>query len=919
MASDRIASPMGADVGAGLGLDNSIASTVPPAANGAAGLAGVAGTAASADLSPNGVYSAVTPQLGASELGRLGSEHTLPFLSALFAPGDHFEIRVITKGNGARSSQFTEVWRATAWAICNDQEHAPGGTYVTINPGLPDATSAATSDQDVLCRRWLPIDVDPVRPKESSATDAERDAARQVRELAIDRLKGLGFSEPIRVDSGNGFHAYFRVDLPADDGKRVNRLLRLLAREVNSGSAKLDTTVSNAARIMRLPGTMNRKGEPTSERPHRYCLLESVPDHLVAMTNAQFDQILSVLEAESAAAQGPGGTTAGKKSAVRPPGKARATLALPQLGRIEKECSFMRHCRDDAASLSEPHWHAWAGIVGPCRGGEALFHEISQAHPGYSQPEAAEKLARAMAQAGPRTCQNIAEDLGHEGCITCKHMGKITSPIQLGSAAGNGTEVHEFARRFVEQHYTHDGRETLIHWEGTFYAWQDGAYPVLPEEVLKSKVHAQAVTEAEQLEGKPDVPPKPKDVHNAVETLRRIVQVETPAEDHTWLRNQEGRPPAADLIVARNGLVSVITGELLPHTPEFFARATASFEFDPLAAAPEWEGFLGELLDGDDEAMRALQEFSGYLLTADTSHQKFLMLIGPPRSGKGTICRVLEALVGEKATFRGVLDGLSAQFGVQSLIGTRLATFGDVRFNDRANTKLLSLLLSITGGDRPALARKYLPDYTGPLQVRFVVCANEVPTVNDPSNALAARALSIRLTRSFEGKEDTGLSERLLQELPGIFNWALEGLRRLRSRGRFQQPQSGKEVLETLRNQSSPLGEFVEHLCVLDADRDVEVANVYAAYQAWCTDRGEQPMPRQRFLGDLTAAFPAISRRQLARGTARPRCLVGIGLRLEGDPRPLEDQTPALRLATDPDERGAAPPGVGGLMPNDAA
>jgi putative DNA primase/helicase len=59
-----------------------------------------------------------------------------------------------------------------------------------------------------------------------------------------------------------------------------------------------------------------------------------------------------------------------------------------------------------------------------------------------------------------------------------------------------------------------------------------------------------------------------------------------------------------------------------------------------------WLDFLNDLWPDDAESIDTLQEIAGYLLTARTDLQKFFMIIGPPRSGKGTIIRVLTALLG---------------------------------------------------------------------------------------------------------------------------------------------------------------------------------------------------------------------------------------------------------------------------------
>lgn len=139
------------------------------------------------------------------------------------------------------------------------------------------------------------------------------------------------------------------------------------------------------------------------------------------------------------------------------------------------------------------------------------------------------------------------------------------------------------------------------------------------------------------------------------------------------------------------------------------------------------------------------------------------------RSGKGTIARILTALVGPANTAAPTLAGLGGQFGLQALIGKQLAIISDARLGGKADIHAVTEnLLRITGEDFIGVPRKHLPDYTARLPWRsLVIMTNEVPALADSSGALPSRFIVLRLTRSFYGDEDTGLTDRLLAELPG--------------------------------------------------------------------------------------------------------------------------------------------------------
>jgi hypothetical protein len=137
--------------------------------------------------------------------------------------------------------------------------------------------ASLTSDQDVIARKWLPIDLDPVRPSGISSTDQEHENAIMRAYELRGALRADGFPDPIVADSGNGGHLLYLIDLPANDDGLIKRCLQALAYRFDDEAVRVDQSVSNPARIWKLYDTFSRKGDSVPNRPHRMARILEVP------------------------------------------------------------------------------------------------------------------------------------------------------------------------------------------------------------------------------------------------------------------------------------------------------------------------------------------------------------------------------------------------------------------------------------------------------------------------------------------------------------------------------------------------------------------------------------------------------------------------------------------------------------------
>ena len=329
-----------------------------------------------------------------------------------------------------------------------------------------------------------------------------------------------------------------------------------------------------------------------------------------------------------------------------------------------------------------------------------------------------------------------------------------------------------------------------------------------------------------------------------------------------------------------NGLLHLPTRRLRPHTSNFFNHHSLSFAYDPECGPPRrWLAFLDELWGDDPSSIDALQETMGYLLGGGTRQQKMFLLVGPKRSGKGTIGRVLTGLLGKHNFASPTLASLSTNFGLSPLIGKPLALISDARLSGRSdNSIVVERLLSISGEDSLTIDRKYREPWTGRLPTRLLVMTNELPRLADVSGALASRFIVFALTKSFYGRENPKLTDELLTEAPAIFNWALDGLDRLNQRGHFVNPETGANAIQQLEDLSSPVATFVRDNCELGQERRTSVASLWTTWKTWCESEGRKPGSKAGFGRDLQAAVPGVKKTRPLKGGSRPYIYEGIGL-----------------------------------------
>lgn len=323
----------------------------------------------------------------------------------------------------------------------------------------------------------------------------------------------------------------------------------------------------------------------------------------------------------------------------------------------------------------------------------------------------------------------------------------------------------------------------------------------------------------------------------------------------------------ARTIATENGLLdldpdTVPEERLQPLEPEHYALSQLPVEHDHEAEAPRWERYIEESVEED---MRdALQEFAGYcLLDGELPYEKVLLLVGEGSNGKTKFLNVMTELLGTENTTGHALGDLAhSEYHRAELFGK----FANIDADITGGIGHGGMFKKLSGGDRKVSARRpYEEPFDFHPTTKQLYSANEVPDAKDDTDAFYRRWVMVEFPRTFTDPGEPGpdkdpeLERKLLEELPGILNWAIDGLHRLLEQGHFTNEGSTEEKRRRWMDWGNSIEKFIS-ACIDEeapkADRGKHTTRgVYARYSAWCHQAGETPDPDQ---GKLTSAIKTL-------------------------------------------------------------
>jgi len=542
--------------------------------------------------------------------------------------------------------------------------------------------------------------------------------------------------------------------------------------------------------------------------------------------------------------------------------------------------------------MSEPEFPQWisdnlASGEGGLRSAYTIIRELRQAH-----HVADEKIVELVAGSALMQGQDDAK------AIVLKALRQLAANESQVIVIKKKSDWPTTNRMFIKTTWPH-----LLRYKKEFFDYESGAYRSVSDATISASAWqwlAAAKIEAKDEETnkyttKPFCPLS-KDVTELVTASTHDRHLLDTAQWPMWMSGFPGtQPTAIDCVSFPNGILDTGTGKFFKPTSAFLTFNAVEFDYNPDADAPKlWLDTLAQYWPNDPQCLLCLQEWFGYLITTNAKFHKALMLLGPRRSGKGTILEVLEKVIGSSNVAATSLQEFGERFGLQSLLQKSVAIIPEAVIDPKNDnvTVIKSNLLRLSSNDLMSVQRKNTTTWTGRLCVRVVMVANELPHFKDNGGALAGRYIILPMLQSFYGHEDKTLAKRIIAtELPGILNWALQGLERLLRQDHFTEPASGELLREDMADLASPLKPFIEDCCEFAEGDRVEKQALYRVYLRDCAERGMKfPSNAAVFGRDLISAGGAKIRSIKERhGTKWRRFYGGIRLTVPAPAEPMED------------------------------
>ncbi len=363
------------------------------------------------------------------------------------------------------------------------------------------------------------------------------------------------------------------------------------------------------------------------------------------------------------------------------------------------------------------------------------------------------------------------------------------------------------------------GYENILCSKDTIWTWNNNGVWVMSEDrSIKQKI--QRVLDGHDY--------RKSEIDSILDIIKTVVY----KENHSFDFQKES-------INCQNGELIYINKNwvLSSHKRENYRTSQIPVHYDLNAKCPMFDKFLDEIFSNNHEKEKLIQlvyETIGYCLLSTSEYEKFFIFLGSGANGKSVLLRVITELLGQK----NVAGVQPYKFENSFQLAHLFCKLANIITEIPKNHKLADgPLKAITSGELITAEYKHQKPFDFRPYCTLIFATNYMPHTSDFSNGLLRRIIIIPFNRVFQEKEqDRKLADKLILELPGIFNRALQALKMLFERGEFTKVDSCEEAKREWELQNNHLLQFIEDKCITDINSEEQSGKLFDEYTKWCSD-----------------------------------------------------------------------------------
>jgi len=299
-------------------------------------------------------------------------------------------------------------------------------------------------------------------------------------------------------------------------------------------------------------------------------------------------------------------------------------------------------------------------------------------------------------------------------------------------------------------------------------------------------------------------------------------------------------------IVLNGKLLDWKAGKLLPWDPSYRATINFDIDFDADAVCPNWLAYMEEWLP-DVGSRDLMQEFLGYCLIPDTKLESFLILTGSGSNGKSMLLNFFKGIFGDSCSSLSTAK-MTERFGKSALLG-RLVNICTEDEGENGYLKHTDEIKALVSGEEMFAEFKGKDPFKFRNIARLIFATNNIPKTRDRTHGWYRRQIIINFPNRFakDMNKAREMEYNMQEEKSGIFNWMVDGLRRVMNRGDLVVPDSVQANLEEFKAVNDPLEGFLRECtrAMVTADYPggkemkrigLSTSLLYRVYEFWCED-----------------------------------------------------------------------------------